>query len=214
VTGRFISSGSLTAQSPETALRSAASGQFIHGAASNDSDSPAIDRSVRQNDGSTLISSRNIQCETCREYVDDRWHPRCHTRANEVHITETSTEHKSASDDGDCSESALEVEVVTVKSNPMTPIPRHNSDDSSNGRSNATEGEDEQEIFSMCYECNERVPIQMKINGTCHGRCFYCHRRQRHLVCAAVNPDKIIDSVPQTLCEICHQYVTYETLSN
>ena len=96
----------------------------------------------------------------------------------------------------------------------MTPIPRSNSDDSSNGHSDATEREDEQEIFSMCYECNEKVPIQMKINGTCHGRCFYCHRRQRHLVCVAVNPDKMIDGVSHTWCRICHQNVTYETLSN
>ena len=70
----------------------------------------------------------------------------------------------------------IEVEVVTVRRNPMTPIPRHNSDDSSDGHSDATESEDEQEIFSMCYECNEQVPIQMKINGTCDGRFFYCHR--------------------------------------
>jgi hypothetical protein len=54
----------------------------------------------------------------------------------------------------------------------------------------------------------------MKINGTCHGRCFYCQRRQRHLLCAAVNPDKMIDGVPHSWCEICHQYVTYKTLSN
>ena len=53
----------------------------------------------------------------------------------------------------------------------MTPIPRHNSDDSSNEHSDATEGEDDQEIFSMCYECNERVPIQMKINGTTDDVC-------------------------------------------
>ena len=52
----------------------------------------------------------------------------------------------------------------------MTPIPRHKSDDSSNANSDATEGEDEQEIFSMCYDCNEKVLIQIKINGTCHGR--------------------------------------------
>jgi hypothetical protein len=66
-----------------------------------------------------------------------------------------STTDKATPDDGDGSESMLEVEVVTVKSNPMTPIPRHNSDDSSNGHSDATEAEDKQEIISMCYECNE-----------------------------------------------------------
>jgi hypothetical protein len=89
----------------------------------------------------------------------------------------------------------------------MTPIPRNNSDDSSNEHSDATEEEDEQKVFSMCYDFNERVPIQMKMNGTYHGRCFYCRRRKRYLVCAAVNPDKMIDSVPHTWCEICHQHV-------
>ena len=96
----------------------------------------------------------------------------------------------------------------------MTPIPRHNSDDSSEEHSEATKGEDDQEIFSMCYECDDKVPIQMKENGICHGRCFYCHRRQRHLVYAAVNPDKMIDNVPHSWCEICRQYVTSVTLSN
>ena len=96
----------------------------------------------------------------------------------------------------------------------MTPLPRHNTDDSSEDNSDNTEGKDEQEIFSMCYECNEKVPIQMKENGTCHGRCFRCQRRQRHLVCAAVNPDKMIDGVPHSWCEICHQYVTSTTLAN
>ena len=96
------------------------------------SDSPAIDRTVRQNDGLTSLSSRHIRCETCKGYVDDRWYPRCHTSANEVQITGRSTA---------------------------------TSDDSSNGNSDATEREDEQEIFSMCYECNEKVQIQMKING-------------------------------------------------
>ena len=104
--------------------------------------------------------------------------------------------------------------MVTVRNDPMTPIPRHNSDDSSEKHSDATESEDDQEIFSMCYECNERVPIQMKENETCHGRCFHCHRRQRHFVCAAVNPDKMIDNVPHSWSEICHQYVTSVTLSN
>jgi hypothetical protein len=47
------------------------------------------------------------------------------------------------------------LEVVTVWNNPMTPIPCHNSDDSSKGKSDATEGEDEQGMFSMCYESNE-----------------------------------------------------------
>jgi hypothetical protein len=157
-----------------------ATGRFTHGVTANMSDSPAIDRTVRQNDGFTSLSSRHIRCETCRGYVDDRWYPRCHTSANEVQTTGTSTATRSSSDVEDDSESTLEVKVVTVRSNPMTPIPRSNSNDSSNEHSDATEREDEQEIFSMCHECNEKVPIQMKINGTCHGRCFYCHRRQRH----------------------------------
>ena len=49
--------------------------------------------------------------------------------------------------------------MVRVRNDPMTPLPRRNSDDSSEGNSDATEGEDVQEIFSMCYECNEKVPI-------------------------------------------------------
>ena len=96
----------------------------------------------------------------------------------------------------------------------MTPLPRHNSDDSSKANSDKTEGEDEQEIFSMCYQCNEKVPIQMKENGSCHGRCFHCQRRQRCLVCVAVNPDKMIDGVSHSWCEICHQYVISTTLAN
>jgi hypothetical protein len=156
----------------------------------------------------------HILCDTCRGYVDDRWYPRCHTRSNEVQITDASTTNNPTDNHGEWSDWTLEVEVVTVRRNPITPIPRHNSDDSSNGHSGATEGEDEQEIFSMCYECNEQVPIQMKINEPCHERCFYCHRRQRHLVCAAVNPDKMIDSIPHSWCERCRQYVTSGTLLN
>jgi hypothetical protein len=197
-TGRFISSRNLTVQAPGTALRSVATGRFIHGSTANMSDSPAIDRRVRQNDGVTTLSSRHIRCETCRGYVDDRWYPRCHTSANEVHITGTSTATRSTQDDGDESESTLEVEVITVGSNSMTPIPRHNSDDNSEAYSNATEREEDQIIYSMCYECNEKVLIQMKMNGTCHGRFFYCHRRQGHLVCAEVNPDKMIDGIAHT----------------
>ena len=104
--------------------------------------------------------------------------------------------------------------MVRVGSNLMTPIPRRNSDESSEDKSDATEREDDQIIYRYCYECDEKVLIQMKMNGTCHGRCFYCHKRQRHLVCANVNPDKNIDGIAHTWCEICHQYVTYDTLSN
>jgi L-lysine 2,3-aminomutase len=102
--------------------------------------------------------------------------------------------------------------VVTVRDDPMTPIPRQDSDDSNEGRSDATESDEDKDIYSMCYEYNDKLPIQMKENGTCHGRCFYCHRRQRHLVCAAVNPDKMIDGIPHSWCEICRQYVTSGTL--
>ena len=44
LTGRFISSRRLTLHSPGTALRSVATGQFIHGSSANDRDSPAFDR--------------------------------------------------------------------------------------------------------------------------------------------------------------------------
>jgi hypothetical protein len=54
----------------------------------------------------------------------------------------------------------------------------------------------------------------MKENRICHGRCFYCHRNKRHLVCAAVNPEESIDEIYHSWCEICRQYVTYGTLSN
>ena len=54
----------------------------------------------------------------------------------------------------------------------------------------------------------------MKENGSCHGRCSHCQRRQRNLVCAAVNPDKMIDNVSHSWCERCHQYVTSTTLDN
>jgi hypothetical protein len=59
-TGRFISSRSLPIQSPRTALRSMATGRFMQGATANMSESAAIDRTVRQNDGLTPISSRHI----------------------------------------------------------------------------------------------------------------------------------------------------------
>ena len=62
---------------------------------------------------------------------------------------------------------------MRVSNDPMTPLPRHNSDDSSENNSDNTEGKDEQEIYSMCCQCNEKVPIQMKENGSFHGRCFH-----------------------------------------
>ena len=105
--------------------------------------------------------------------MDDRWYPRCHTRSNEVSITGVSAGNQATADDGEWTDSTVEVEVVRVRNDPMTPLPRHNSDDSSESNSDNTEGEDEKEIFSMCYQCNEKVPIQMKENGSCHGRCFH-----------------------------------------
>jgi hypothetical protein len=133
------------------------------------SDSQAIDRTVRQNDSSTLLSSRHTRCKTCRGYVDDRWYPRCHASANEVQITGTSTATKPESDVEDDLDDTLEVEVIIVRSNPMTPIPCSNSDDSSKAHSDVTEREQDQIIHNMCYECNEKVLIEMKMNGTCHG---------------------------------------------
>ena len=52
LTGRFISSKLLTLHSPGTALRSVMTGRFIYGGSANDSESPAIDRTVRPTDGS------------------------------------------------------------------------------------------------------------------------------------------------------------------
>ena len=54
-----------------------------------------------------------------------------------------------------------------------------------------TETEDERGIVIMCCKCNERVPIQMKENGSCHGKYFFCKKDEEHLVCSAVNPDII-----------------------
>ena len=59
----------------------------------------------------------------------------------------TSTTARSTSDVDDESESTVEVEMVTVGSNPMTPIPRHNSDESSEANSDATEREEDQIIL-------------------------------------------------------------------
>ena len=167
---------------------------------------------VRQQDG--RLSSRHIRCDTCRGWVDERWYPRCHEISREVPVTGVSAGSQTNAEDGEWTDSTVEVDVVRVRNDPMTPLPRHNSEDSSNSSGDNTEGEDDQEIFSMCYQCNERVPIQMKENGSCHGRCSHCTRRQRHLVCAAVNPDKMIDNVSHSWCERCHQYVTSTTLDN
>ena len=82
------------------------------------------------------------------------------------------------------------VEVVRVRNNLMTPIPHANTDDSE-----GTETEDEREIVSFCGQCNERVPFQMKENGSCHGKCFFCKKDEEHLVCSAVNPDIMKDDV-------------------
>jgi hypothetical protein len=71
LTGRFISSRSLTLHSPGTALWSVATGQFIYEGSANDRESPAIDRTVRLNNGSTPISSMHIRCDMCRDYVDE-----------------------------------------------------------------------------------------------------------------------------------------------
>jgi hypothetical protein len=79
--------------------------------------------------------------------------------ANEDHITGTSTATRSTPDVEDDLESTLEVEVVTVGSKPMTPIPRHNSDKSSETHSDASEREEDQIIYSMCCKCNEKVLI-------------------------------------------------------
>jgi hypothetical protein len=104
----------------------------------------------------------------CRGYVDDRWYLRYHARSNEVQITGVSKANKSPAADENLEMSA--VEVVTARNDPMTPIPRYNSDDSSERQSDATESEEDKVIFSMCYECNDKVSIQMKENETCHGR--------------------------------------------
>ena len=64
------------------------------------------------------------------------------------------------------------MEVVKVTNNSTTPIPHANSNDS-----DGTETEDERVLVSMCYKCNERVPMQMKENGSCHGKYFFCKKR-------------------------------------
>ena len=91
----------------------------------------------------------------------------------------------------------------------MTPIPHVNSDDS-----DGTETEDEKVIVSMCCQCGERVPIQMKENGSCHGKCYFCKKNEEHLVCSAVNPDIMKDDIPHSWCDRCHNYVPSRTLAN
>ena len=98
------------------------------------------------------------------------------------------------------------VEVVRVTNNSMTPTPHVNSDDS-----DGTETEEERVIVSMCCQCGERVLIQMKENGSCHGKCFSCKKDEEHLVCSAVNPDIIKDDVPHLWCDRCHRYVPSST---
>ena len=86
--------------------------------------------------------------------MDDRWYPRCHTKSNEVPITGVSAGNQGTADDGEWTDSTVEVEVFRVSNDLMTPLPQHNGDDSSDSNSDNTEGEDEKEIFSMCYQCN------------------------------------------------------------
>ena len=131
-------------------------------------------------------------------YVDQRWHPRCHTTVERA--TPVTVE---ISDDSDQEQqSHTVVEVVRVTNNSMTPIPHVNSDDS-----DGTETEDERVIVSMCCQCNARVPIQMKENGSCHRKCFFFKKDEEHLVCSAVNPDIMKDDVPHSWCDRCHRYV-------
>jgi hypothetical protein len=111
------------------------------------------------------------------------------------------------SDDSDQEEkSNTAVEVIRVRNNSMTPIPHVNSD--------GTETEDERVIVSTCCQCNERVPIQLKENGSCHGKCFFCKKDEEHLVCSAVNPDIMEDVVSHSWCDRCHWYVPSRTLVN
>jgi hypothetical protein len=76
----------------------------------------------------------------CRGYIDYRWYPRYHTTSNEVQITRVSKANKSPAAADENSEAST-VEVVTIRNDPRTPIPRYNSDDSSEGQSDATESE-------------------------------------------------------------------------
>ena len=70
--------------------------------------------------------------------MDDRWYPRCHEISKEVPITGVSTENQTNADDGEWTDSTVEVEVIRARNDPMTPVPRHNSDDSSNSNSDNT----------------------------------------------------------------------------
>ena len=111
-----------------------------------------------------------IYCGVCRGYVDHRWHPRCPSTVKQgIPVT------VELLDDSD-QEQKLNtvVEVVRVRNNSMTPIPHANTDDS-----DGTESEDEREIASFCGQCNAQVPIQMKENGSCHGK-FFSVRKTKH----------------------------------
>ena len=48
-----------------------------------------------------------------------------------VGILDVSAGSQTNADDGEWTDSTVEVEVVSVRNDPMTPLPRHNSDDSS-----------------------------------------------------------------------------------
>ena len=103
--------------SSNTGLTLVATAPARYGGSAVDSEAPGIDRMVRQDDGH--LSSRHIRCDTCRGWVDDRWYPRCHTRSNEVPITGVSAGNQTNADDGEWSDSTVEVEVVRVRNDLM-----------------------------------------------------------------------------------------------
>jgi hypothetical protein len=70
--------------------------------------------------------SNQIYCGVCRGYIDQGWHPRCHTTVEQR--TPVTVEISDDSDEEEKSSTA--VEVVTVRNNSMTPVPHINSDDS------------------------------------------------------------------------------------
>ena len=206
-TGRFIAAAPAgDNEGAANTPRSATTGRFIardHGLSRHETSTfeQNLDRTVQK----VGTSSVQIYCGVCQGWVHQRWHPRCHaTVERRMPVT------VEISDDSDQEQKAhTVVEVVRVTNNAMTPIPHVNSDDSE-----GTETEDERVIVSMCCQCGERVPIQMKENGSCHDKCYFCKKNEEHLVCSAVNPDIMKDDIPHSWCDRCHNYVPSRTLAN
>jgi hypothetical protein len=121
-TGRFIAAAPAGGtEGAANILRSATTGRFVsrdEGEARHEAIPFNLDRTVH----AVGTTSRQIYCGVCRGYVDQRWHPRCHTT-----VERTTSVTVEISDDSDQEQkSNTVVEVVRVTNNSMTPIPHVN----------------------------------------------------------------------------------------